>query len=65
MLLLGDAYMRVQETEKAIDIYEGALKKNSKDAALSRKIGQALVETHNYKSVISQILINKAISFII
>ena len=27
-LLLGDAYMSIQEPEKAIDVYESALKKN-------------------------------------
>ncbi|XP_012939708.1 tetratricopeptide repeat protein 21B isoform X2 [Aplysia californica] len=52
-LLLGDAYMSVQEPEKAIEVYESALKKNPKDAALATKIGQALVKTHNYGKAIN------------
>lgn len=50
-LLLGDAYMSIQEPEKAIEVYESALKRNPKDAALATKIGQALVKTHNYGKV--------------
>ncbi|MEE6489492.1 hypothetical protein FKM82_015590 [Ascaphus truei] len=51
--LLGDAYMNIQEPEKAIDVYEQALKKNSKDGTLASKIGKALVKTHNYAKAIS------------
>ncbi|KAK6970975.1 Tetratricopeptide repeat protein 21B [Biomphalaria glabrata] len=52
-LLLGDAYMSIQEPEKAIEVYEAALKQNPKDAALASKIGQALVKTHNYGKAIN------------
>ncbi|KAG7464116.1 hypothetical protein MATL_G00183890 [Megalops atlanticus] len=52
-LLLGDAYMNIQEPEKAIEIYEQALKKNPKDGALASKIGKALVKTHNYIKAIN------------
>lgn len=52
-LLLGDAYMSIQEPEKAIEVYESALKKNPKEAALATKIGQALVKTHNYAKAIN------------
>ncbi|CAH1774388.1 unnamed protein product [Owenia fusiformis] len=52
-LLLGDAYMSIQEPEKAIEVYETALKKNPKDGSLASKIGQALVKTHNYGKAIS------------
>ncbi|XP_046549679.1 tetratricopeptide repeat protein 21B-like [Haliotis rubra] len=52
-LLLGDAYMSIQEPEKAIEVYESALKKNPRDAALASKIGQALVKTHNYGKAIN------------
>ncbi|KAH9507420.1 Tetratricopeptide repeat protein 21B [Bulinus truncatus] len=52
-LLLGDAYMSIQEPEKAIEVYEAALKQNPKDAALATKIGQALVKTHNYGKAIN------------
>ncbi|XP_054888244.1 tetratricopeptide repeat protein 21B [Poeciliopsis prolifica] len=52
-LLLGDAYMNIQEPEKAIEVYEQALKKNPKDGALASKIGKALVKTHNYVKAIT------------
>ena len=51
-LLLGDAYMSVQEPEMALEVYERALKKNPRDGVLASKIGQALVRTHNYTKVI-------------
>ncbi|ELU05036.1 hypothetical protein CAPTEDRAFT_159405 [Capitella teleta] len=52
-LLLGDAYMSIQEPEKAIEVYEAALKKNPRDTALASKIGQAYVKTHHYGKAIS------------
>ncbi|XP_069472384.1 tetratricopeptide repeat protein 21B [Ambystoma mexicanum] len=52
-LLLGDAYMNIQEPEKAIDVYEQALKKNPKDGTLASKIGKALIKTHNYSKAIN------------
>ncbi|CAN9497793.1 unnamed protein product [Ophioblennius macclurei] len=52
-LLLGDAYMKIQEPEKAIEVYEQALKKNPRDGALASKIGKALVKTHNYTRAIN------------
>ena len=52
-LLLGDAYMSIQEPEKAIEVYEAALRKNPRDAALASKIGKALVKTHNYGKAIN------------
>ncbi|XP_066301202.1 tetratricopeptide repeat protein 21B-like [Branchiostoma lanceolatum] len=52
-LLLGDAYMSIQEPEKAIEVYESALKRNPRDATLASKIGQALVKTHNYGKAIN------------
>uniref|UniRef100_A0A671XG31 Tetratricopeptide repeat domain 21B n=1 Tax=Sparus aurata TaxID=8175 RepID=A0A671XG31_SPAAU len=39
--------------EKAIEVYEQALKKNPKDGALASKIGKALVKTHNYVKAIN------------
>lgn len=39
------------QPEKAIEVYEQALKKNPKDGALASKIGKALVKTHNYVKV--------------
>ncbi|XP_040296219.1 tetratricopeptide repeat protein 21B [Bufo bufo] len=52
-LLLGDAYMNIQEPEKAIEIYEQALRKNPTEGALASKIGKALIKTHNYTKAIS------------
>ncbi|XP_053120307.1 tetratricopeptide repeat protein 21B isoform X2 [Hemicordylus capensis] len=52
-LLLGDAYMNIQEPEEAIEVYEQALKKNLRDGALASKIGNALVKTHNYSKAIN------------
>lgn len=39
------------QPEKAIEVYEHALKKNPRDGALATKIGKALVKTHNYVKV--------------
>lgn len=39
------------QPEKAIEVYEQALKKIPKDGALASKIGKALVKTHNYVKV--------------
>ncbi|XP_035377935.1 tetratricopeptide repeat protein 21B [Electrophorus electricus] len=52
-LLLGDAYMNIQEPEMAIEVYEQALKKNPKDGTVASKIGKALVKTHNYAKAIN------------
>uniref|UniRef100_A0A4W3HWY6 Tetratricopeptide repeat domain 21A n=1 Tax=Callorhinchus milii TaxID=7868 RepID=A0A4W3HWY6_CALMI len=51
-LLLGDAYISIQEPEKAIEIYEHVLKKNPHDGHLVKKIGQALVKTHHYTKAV-------------
>jgi tetratricopeptide repeat protein 21B len=53
LILLGDAYMNIVEPEKAVEVYETALIKNSKDAVLARKIGQALIKSHQYNKAIS------------
>ena len=50
-LLLGDAYMNIQEPEKAIEVYESALKRNPRDKLLASKTGQALVKAHSYSKV--------------
>ncbi|NWY76297.1 TT21B protein, partial [Erithacus rubecula] len=52
-LLLGDAYMNIQEPDEAIEVYEQALKKNPKDPSLASKIGKALIKTHNYSKAIN------------
>ena len=39
-VLLGDAYMAIQEPERALEIYDQALRRNPKDSALRAKMGQ-------------------------
>lgn len=51
-LLLGDAYMNIQEPDQAIEVYETALKKNPRDGALASKVGKALAKTHNFAKAI-------------
>uniref|UniRef100_A0A8D0L119 Tetratricopeptide repeat domain 21B n=1 Tax=Sphenodon punctatus TaxID=8508 RepID=A0A8D0L119_SPHPU len=51
-LLLGDAYMNIQEPEEAVEVYEQALKKNPRDGTLASKMGKALIKTHNYSKAI-------------
>jgi len=51
-MLLGEAYQAIQEPEKAIKAYEAALKLNPGDAALSSRIGRALITTHDYKKAV-------------
>ncbi|PAV84205.1 hypothetical protein WR25_06129 isoform F [Diploscapter pachys] len=51
--LLGDAYMNVQEPEKAIEMYEMALKMQNKDPKLTEKIGEAYVQCHLYTKAVN------------
>ena len=52
-LLLGDAYMSITEPERALEIYEQALKRNPRDSALAAKMGKALQKTHQYGKAIN------------
>ncbi|KAM3724846.1 Tetratricopeptide repeat protein 21B [Dirofilaria immitis] len=52
-ILLGDAYMSIQEPAQAIEVYETALKSNPKDDILAEKIGQAYVQCHFYMKAIN------------
>eukprot|EP01137_Pigoraptor_chileana_P035464 Opistho-2@29514 len=52
-MMLGDAYMSITEIDRAIHVYEEALKKNPHDSILATKIGKALVRTHNYSKAIN------------
>ncbi len=47
-LKLGDAYMAITEPERALEIYEQALKRNPRDFTLAAKMGKALQKTHQY-----------------
>ncbi|XP_062848130.1 tetratricopeptide repeat protein 21B [Trichomycterus rosablanca] len=51
-VLMGDAFMKIQEPEKAIEVYQEAVKLAPRDATYAKKIGQALVRTHQYNKAI-------------
>ncbi|XP_011499616.1 PREDICTED: tetratricopeptide repeat protein 21B-like [Ceratosolen solmsi marchali] len=51
--MLGDAYMSIQEPERAIEAYELSQKNNPKNKALAKKMGIALMKTHQYSKAIS------------
>lgn len=51
--LLGDAFMKVQEPEDAINFYEQALKMQTKDVQLAEKIGEAYVMAHLYSKAVN------------
>ncbi|CEF66648.1 Tetratricopeptide repeat protein 21B [Strongyloides ratti] len=52
-IMLGDAYMSIQEPLKAIEVYETAMKKNSKDFMLAEKIGTAYVKCFMFHKAIN------------
>ena len=41
------------QPDKAIEIYESALKKNPKDAFLIRKVGKAYIKAHLYEKAVT------------
>ncbi|XP_075412150.1 tetratricopeptide repeat protein 21A [Tenrec ecaudatus] len=52
-LLLGDAFMHIQEPEKALEVYDEAYRKNPHDASLVSRIGQAYMKTHQYGKAVN------------
>ncbi|XP_044149245.1 tetratricopeptide repeat protein 21A [Bufo gargarizans] len=52
-LLLGDAYMNIQEPEKALEVFDQAQRKKPSDATLAKRVGLSLVKTHQYKKAIN------------
>ncbi|XP_021562079.1 tetratricopeptide repeat protein 21A [Carlito syrichta] len=52
-LLLGDAFMEIQEPEKALEVYDKVCRKNPHDASLASRMGQAYVKTHQYTKAIN------------
>lgn len=52
-LMLGDAYMSIQEPEEAIDAFKLALRQNPSDPLLASKLGRAYVKTHQYNKAIN------------
>lgn len=52
--MLGNAYMSIQEPERAIEAYEQALSQNPVDKVdIANKMGKALVKAHQYVKAIS------------
>ena len=52
LVILGDAYMSIMEPEKAIEVYDAALRQNNRDISLMKKIGEAYIKTHAYNKAI-------------
>ena len=50
--MLGEAFMQIQEPEKAVRAFESALEFFPKDAELMSRIARALVTTHDYQRAI-------------
>ena len=51
-LLLGDAYLRVEQPERAIEVYESVLRWEPSDLHLVSKMGEALVMTHEFEKAV-------------
>lgn len=52
--MLGDAYISIQEPERAIEAYEQALKQSPVNKLrVASKLGKALVKTHQYAKAIN------------
>lgn len=52
--MLGNAYMSIQEPERAIEAYEQALSQNPIDKIdIANKMGKALVKAHHYAKAIN------------
>jgi tetratricopeptide (TPR) repeat protein len=47
-LMLGEAFMRIDESEQAMKAYVAASKESPQDASVASQVGHALVATHNY-----------------
>lgn len=52
-LMLGEAYMSIQEPDKALEAYKAALKERPNDAVIAREMGRAYVKTHHYAKAIA------------
>ncbi|KAJ3117392.1 Tetratricopeptide repeat protein 21B [Phlyctochytrium bullatum] len=51
-LLLGDAFMNIQEPKKAIEVYKKALDTSPGDISVACKLGKAFVRVHDYEKAI-------------
>lgn len=52
-IMLGDAYMSIQEPDDALDAYKESLKRNPHDPNLASKLGRAYVKAHQYTKAIN------------
>jgi len=46
--MLGEAFMKIDESEQAMKAYAAASKESPQDASVASQVGHALVATHNY-----------------
>lgn len=53
-LMLGEAYMQIQEPELAVEAMEQALKRNPRDVQIARRICGYLVSAHEYLRAIDR-----------
>ena len=51
--LLGEAYLRILNTEAAVEAFEKAFERDEKTGRLCGRIGQALVAKHEFHRAIS------------
>lgn len=52
-IMLGDAYMNIQEPDKAVEAYKQAVRQDPNDPQLASKLGRSYVKTHQYKKAIA------------
>jgi tetratricopeptide repeat protein 21B len=52
-IMLGDAYMSIQEPDDAVEAYRQAVMQNPSDPSLASKLGRAYIKTHQYKKAIA------------
>ncbi|XP_072534985.1 tetratricopeptide repeat protein 21B [Salminus brasiliensis] len=52
-MLLADAFMKIQEPEKAVEVYHEIVKMAPKDTTFVKKICQALVRTYQYDKAVN------------
>jgi len=51
-VMLGEAFMRINRSDDAIEAFREALKRNPKDSELAKRIGKVLIKTHDYMRAI-------------
>ncbi|KAG6540816.1 hypothetical protein Mapa_017793 [Marchantia paleacea] len=51
-LMLGEAYMKIDDLYKAVEAYESAMRESPRDASVAAQVGKALFTSHNYEKAI-------------